>query len=146
MKTQNYSFELDNKLSDLKALNQHLIDFGRDIGLPELIISEINVCLDELFTNIVFYGFKDDRVHKIKFTIKVDDTMLIATMEDDGVPFNPLKKKAAELTTDIDSAQIGGLGIHITRELMDTINYERKRGINRVTIKKSIQADGDASA
>ena len=146
MKTQNYSFELDNKLSDLKALNQHLIDFGRDIGLPELIISEINVCLDELFTNIVFYGFKDDRVHKIKFTIKVDDTMLIATMEDDGVPFNPLKKKAAELPTDIDSAQIGGLGIHITRELMDTINYERKRGINRVTIKKSIQADGDASA
>mgnify|MGYP001822948286 FL=1 len=146
MKTQNYSFELDNKLSDLKALNQHLIDFGRDIGLPELIISEINVCLDELFTNIVFYGFKDDRVHKIKFTIKVDDTMLIAAMEDDGVPFNPLKKKAAELPTDIDSAQIGGLGIHITRELMDTINYERKRGINRVTIKKSIQADGDASA
>jgi anti-sigma regulatory factor (Ser/Thr protein kinase) len=146
VKTQNYSFELDNKLSDLKALNQHLIDFGRDIGLPELIISEINVCLDELFTNIVFYGFKDDRVHKIKFTIKVDGTMLIATMEDDGVPFNPLKKQAAELPTDVDSAQIGGLGIHITRELMDTINYERKRGINRVTVKKSIQADGDAPA
>ena len=146
MKTQNYSFELDNKLSDLKALNQHLIDFGRDIGLPELSISEINVCLDELFTNIVSYGFKDGREHKIKFTIKADDTMLIATMEDDGVPFNPLKKKAPELPKDIDSAQIGGLGIHITRELMDTINYERKRGINRVTIKKSIQADGDASA
>ena len=146
MKTQNYSFELDNKLSELKALSQHLIDIGRDIGLPELSISEINVCLDELFTNIVSYGFKDDREHKIKFTIRVDGTMLIATMEDDGVPFNPLKKKATELPTDIDSAQIGGLGIHITRELVDKISYERKRGINKLTIKKSIQANGDGSA
>jgi anti-sigma regulatory factor (Ser/Thr protein kinase) len=146
VKTQNYSFELDNNLSDLKALRQHLIDIGRDIGLPELSISEINVCLDELFTNIVSYGFEDDREHKIKFTIKVDDTMLIATIEDDGVPFNPLKKKAAELPTDVDSAQIGGLGIHITRELLDKISYERKRGINRLTIKKSIQANGGASA
>ena len=138
MKTQNYSFELDNKLSDLKALNQHLIDFGRDIGLPELIISEINVCLDELFTNIVFYGFKDDRVHKIKFTIKVDGTMLIATMEDDGVPFNPLKKKAAELPTDIDSAQIGGLGILIIKKLMDSVCYEREQCNNKLTIKMAI--------
>ena len=146
MKTHNYSFELDNNLSNLKVLGQHLIDIGRDIGLPELSISEINVCLDELFTNIVSYGFKDGREHKIKFTIKADDTMLIATMEDDGVPFNPLKKKAAELPTDVDSAQIGGLGIHITKELVDKISYERKRGINKLTIRKSIQANGDASA
>jgi anti-sigma regulatory factor (Ser/Thr protein kinase) len=145
MKIQNCSFELNNQLSDLKALNQHVIDFGRDIGLPELIISEINVCLDELFTNIVLYGFKDDQKHKIKFALEAVDQTLIAIMEDDGVPFNPLKKKA-ELPADVDSAQIGGLGIHITKELVDEIRYERKRGINRVTIKKGIQSDGDDSS
>ena len=146
MGIQNYSFELNSQLSDLQALNQHLINFGRIIELSELSISEINICLDELFSNIVLYGFKDDREHKIKFTIKVDDHMLIAIIEDDGVPFNPLKKKAAELPADVDSAEIGGLGIHITRELVDKISYERKRGINRLTIKKSIQANGEALA
>ena len=141
MKTHNYSFELSSQLSELKALNQHLIAFGRDIGLPELSLSEINICLDELFTNIVLYGFNDDSDHKIKFTMTADDKTLIATIEDNGMPFNPLKQKAVELPENVDSAKIGGLGIHITRELMDKINYERKGNLNRLTIKKSIPAN-----
>ena len=134
VKAQNYSFELHNNLSELKTLSKKLIAFGRNIGLPELSVSEINICLDELFTNIVLYGFNDDLEHKVKFTMKVDDNILIATIEDDGVPFNPLKKKAVDLPANVDSAEIGGLGIHITRELVDKISYERKRGINRLTI------------
>ena len=142
MKTQNHSFELKNKLSELKALNQHLTAFGHDIGLPEISISEINICLDELFTNTVLYGYKDDRKHKIKFTLQVDDNILMVSIEDDGVPFNPLEKKAVKFPADIMSAKIGGLGIHITKELMDNISYERKRGKNKVTMKKIIQANG----
>ena len=146
MKTQNYSFELNSKLSELKALNQHLIAFGGNIGLSETIIPEINICLDELFTNIVLYGFKDDLEHKIKFTMKVDDNILTVSIEDDGMPFNPLEKKAVELPADVMSAKIGGLGIHITGELMDNICYERKRGKNKLTINKIIQANGASSA
>jgi len=145
MGTQNYSFELNSKLSELKALNQHLIAFGRNIGLSEISISEINLCLDELFTNIVSYGFQDDLEHKIKFTMKVDDNILIVSIEDDGEPFNPLEKKAVELPADVMSAEIGGLGIHITRELMDNICYERIRGKNKLTINKIIQANGASS-
>ena len=73
--------------------------------------------------------------------MKADDKMLIATIEDNGVPFNPLKRKAAELPENVDSANIGGLGIHITRELVDKISYERKGKLNRLTIKKSIPAN-----
>jgi anti-sigma regulatory factor (Ser/Thr protein kinase) len=146
VKTQNYSFELNSKLAELKALNQRLIAFGRDIGLSETIIPEINICLDELFTNIVSYGFKDDLEHKIKFTMGVDDNILTVNIEDDGMPFNPLEKKAVELPPDVTSAKIGGLGIHITRELMDKIHYERKRGKNKLTITKIIPAKGASSA
>ncbi len=146
MKTQNYSFELNSKLSELKALNQHLIAVGGNIGLSETIIPEINICLDELFTNIVLHGFKDDLEHKIKFTMGVDDNILTVSIEDDGMPFNPLEKKAVELPVDVTSAKIGGLGIHITRELMDNICYERKRGKNKLTINKIIQANGASSA
>ena len=141
MKSNLYSFELINRLAELKALNLHLVAFGGDIGLSELTVSEINVCLDELFTNIVLYGFDDDREHKIRFTLAADDGVLIATVEDDGRPFNPLKKKPIKLPDDVEEANIGGLGIHITRELMDKVSYERKQGLNRLTIKKSIPAD-----
>ena len=138
VKTQNYPFELDNDLSELKTLNKHLSAFGRNIGVQELCISEINICLDELFTNIVLYGFNDDLKHKIKFIMTVDDNILTAAIEDDGVPFNPLKKEAVDLPTNVDDAEIGGLGIHITKKLVDTISYKRKRGINRVTVRKNI--------
>jgi anti-sigma regulatory factor (Ser/Thr protein kinase) len=128
-------------LSNLKALNEHLVAFGGNIGMTELCISEVNICLDELFTNIVLYGFNDDLEHKIKFSMKVDDNLLIAIMEDDGVPFNPLKKKAVELPENVDDAEIGGLGIHITKELVDNISYERKGDLNRLTIKKRLTAN-----
>ena len=141
LQTQNYSFELNNQLSELKALNRHLISFGRTSGLPELSISEINVCLDELFTNIVSYGFNDGLDHKIKVTMTVDDKILTAIIEDDGEPFNPLKKKAVKHPKNVDSAKIGGLGIHITRELVEEVSYERKGRLNRLTFKKSIPAN-----
>jgi len=142
VKTQNNSFELKNELSELKVLYQHLTAFGQDIGLSEISISELNICLDELFTNTVLYGFKDDRKHKIKFTMQADDNVLMVSLEDHGVPFNPLDKKTVDFPTDIMSAKIGGLGIHITKELMHNISYERKRGKNKLTIKKIIQANG----
>ena len=72
--------------------------------------------------------------------------ILIVNIEDDGEPFNQLEKKAVELPADVMSAEIGGLGIHITRELMDNICYERKRGKNKLTITKIIQANGASSA
>ena len=138
MNPQNYPFELDNDLSELKTLNKHLSAFGSNIGLSELSISELNVCLDELFTNIVLYGFNDGLKHKIKFTMAVEGNILTATIEDDGVPFNPLKKEAVELPTDVEDAKIGGLGIHITKKLVDKISYKRIRGINRVIVRKNI--------
>jgi anti-sigma regulatory factor (Ser/Thr protein kinase) len=78
--------------------------------------------------------------------MKVDDNILIVSIEDDGMPFNPLEKKAMEMPADVMSAEIGGLGIHITRELMDKICYERKRGKNKLTINKIIQANGASLA
>jgi len=100
-------------------------------------MSEINICLDELFTNIVLYGFKDDLEHIIRFRINLNANALILNIEDNGIPFNPLIKKDSELPADINKANIGGLGIHIVKKLVDDIWYERKRGKNRLTLKKS---------
>ncbi len=139
MVTRKYTFELKNDLSELKALHQHLNNWGGCPRLSDDCISQINICVDELFTNIVSYGFKDDLKHMIKFTINVDNNLLIISIEDDGIPFNPLEKKDPEIPVDVDSAKIGGLGIHIIRKLMDDVCYERKQGKNKLTMKKFSQ-------
>ena len=140
METCKYSFKLKSELSELKALFQHINCFGQVFGLPESLMSEINICLDELFTNIVLYGLDDDLEHFIMFNISLHGNAVIVNISDDGIPFNPLTKKDPELATDINKAQIGGLGIHIVKKLMDDIRYERKRGKNRLTLKKYIHA------
>jgi anti-sigma regulatory factor (Ser/Thr protein kinase) len=132
------SFELKNDLSELETLCQHLNKFGHVSGLSEACITDINICLDELFTNIVSYGFTDDLEHMIRFTINVDNNVLTLTIEDEGIAFNPLEKKDPEIPADLIDVRIGGLGIHIVRKLMDDIRYKRERGKNKLTMKKFI--------
>jgi serine/threonine-protein kinase RsbW len=139
MATQKYEFELKNDLSELKNLNRHLNYWGSDIGLQTDSILRINICLDELFTNIVSYGFNDDLEHIVKFTVHADNHFLTFKIEDDGIPFNPLEKIDPDFPANVESANIGGLGIFIIRKLIDNISYERKQGINRLIMKKSIQ-------
>jgi serine/threonine-protein kinase RsbW len=85
------SFKLKSKLSELDKLCQHLERFGESIGLSPKCIFEANLALDELFTNIISYGFKDKREHTIEVTISHQNNKLIFNIEDDGVPFNPTK-------------------------------------------------------
>jgi serine/threonine-protein kinase RsbW len=142
MGTREYKFELRNNLSELNTLNTHLKNLGGEIGLQTNSILRINICLDELFTNIVSYGFDDDLEHIIQFTIHAADDLLLIHIEDDGIPFNPLEKIDPDFPANVESAKIGGLGILIIRKLIDTITYERKRGKNRLTMKKIIE-DGN---
>jgi anti-sigma regulatory factor (Ser/Thr protein kinase) len=57
---------------------------------------------------------------------------------DDGHAFDPLDVKPPNLSAEIEDRQIGGLGIHMLRELADNISYERRDGTNRVTLTKRI--------
>ncbi len=143
MAAQEYAFELKNDLSELKALHQHLTIWGRDIGISTDSISRINICLDELFTNIVSYGFEDDLEHAISFTLNADGNSVVINIEDDGIHFNPLEKIDPDFPANVESAQIGGLGILIIRKLIDSISYERKQGKNRLIMKKKIQEKGE---
>ena len=138
MKSHQYSFELKNDLSELKTLCLQLNKFGQAAGLSEAHIMDINICSDELFTNIVSYGFEDDLEHIIKFTISREKNVLRLHIEDDGMAFNPLEKKDAQIPADLSEIKIGGFGIHIVKRLMDDILYKREDGKNKVVLVKNL--------
>jgi anti-sigma regulatory factor (Ser/Thr protein kinase) len=125
-------------LSELEDLCQHLNKFGQAVGLSEACITDVNICLDELFTNVVSYGFEDNLEHLIQFTMNLDNQVLTLSIEDEGIPFNPLEKKDPEVPADLIDVRIGGLGIHIVKKLMDDIRYQRKQGKNKLTMKKNV--------
>ena len=141
MKKTGYSFELKGKLSELRALCRHLENCCNIWGLQQKCVFEINVGLDELFTNIVSYGYKDDLEHRIKFSLEKHDNALIVEVEDDGLPFNPLHVKKHEAPKDIDTVDIGGLGIHLIKEMVDNVDYKWSDGKNKVTLRKYVNVN-----
>ena len=140
MAATHYSFELKNHLAELLTLQQHVGNFGRIFGLSDSCLVDITVGLDELFTNIVSYGFKEDGQHFVRFTVAMDGDLLTIHVEDEGIPFNPLEAKDPERPLDLTNIRIGGLGIFSVKRLMDDICYTRERGKNNLTLKKHLQA------
>jgi anti-sigma regulatory factor (Ser/Thr protein kinase) len=81
MAKKSYSFELKSSLSELDRLCQNLETFGNKFGFSKKLIFEINLALDELFTNIISYGFKDnDDGHIIKVTLTPEKDELCLCM------------------------------------------------------------------
>ena len=74
MAKNTYSFELKSDLSELDILCQNLEAFGQKFGLSQKLIFEINLALDELFTNIISYGFQDEKEHIVKVTLIPQDS------------------------------------------------------------------------
>ena len=140
MTKRDYCFELKSKLSELETLCRHLEDCGNLMELPQKCRSEINLGLDELFTNIISYGFEDESEHQIKFSLAKAEETLVVQVEDDGIPFNPLDAAGPAVARDLDSINIGGLGIHLVKKVMDDIDYQRVEGRNKLILKKCVNA------
>lgn len=132
------SFKLKSNLSELDSLCQNLEKFGQSLGLSKKCIFEANLALDELFTNIISYGFDDKNEHMIKITISLQNDELVFQIEDDGIPFNPTKVETPDLECTIEECKIGGLGIHLAKNLMDEVCYQRCNRKNILTLKKNV--------
>ena len=132
------SFQLKNNLSELDTLEERLDQFTQTLGLTKKCFCEINLVLEEIFTNIISYGYSDDDEHWVSFTLSHDGETMILQIEDDGVPFNPLFKKDPDLECALEERQIGGLGIHLIKKMMDDVIHQRCENKNILTLKKRI--------
>lgn len=138
MKDGTYSFKLKNTLAELDTLCRNLEKYGNSIGLTDKCIFQLNLALDELFTNIVSYAYKDKNTHWIKFSLSQTNNTLVICVEDTGAPFDPVSIEIPQPNTAVEDCRIGGLGLHLIRKMMDDVAYERQRGKNIITMKKNI--------
>ncbi len=98
----------------------------------------VPLAIEELVTNCIHYGYDDAREHTILITLSVADQTLTMTVEDDGHEFDPLARETPDLDAPAEDRPIGGLGIHLLRNLADDMAYERRDGTNRLTLTKRL--------
>lgn len=139
MAANELSFRLQSKLSELDRIAAIIHRFGEEHELPEKVVFALNLALDELITNSIKYGYKEDGEHTIAINLSYVPGEIILLIEDDGGPFNPLEASRPDIQCPIEEREVGGLGLHLLRNLMDEIDYERRHGKNLVRIRKTFK-------
>ena len=130
---------IGNRIDEVGVVAQLARDFGALHGLSSALVHDLCVAFDEALSNIVKYGYGNDTArHEISVAIRIADTDVVAEIEDDGVPFDPLAAPPPRLEAKLDERPIGGLGIYLMRKLMDDVRYARRGGRNVLTMKKRI--------
>ena len=125
-----------NRRSEIARLQDRLEAFALQHGLPPKVLHEVQLALEEHLTNVVNYAFKDRGEHQIKVCVQLRNSELRIDVEDDGVPFDPLKHQAPDLSLPIEEKPVGGLGIHMMRKSMDRLEYRRASGRNILVMTK----------
>jgi anti-sigma regulatory factor (Ser/Thr protein kinase) len=132
------SFELKNDLSELDRLCEKLEIMGQELGLTPKCCFELNLALEEHFTNIISHAYPDDAEHWITFSFCMTDSKLTICIEDDGQSFDPAAVIQPDTHCSIENRDIGGLGIHLIKKIMDEITYQRCQNKNILKLTKKI--------
>ena len=133
------SISLRNHLSALERLHQVLWEFGKKQELPPNVINTMNLALEEIVTNVIEHGYEDTGEHVIIIRCSVQDGEVMAEVEDDGQPFNPLQCPDPDITKTLEDRPIGGLGIYLIRNVMDGLDYTYQGGKNQIRLKKALR-------
>ncbi len=106
---------------------------------PEIrpLYGDFGVALDEAASNVAKYAYAG-RAGEIEVDVFLRDGSLCAEVVDDGAPFDPLARDAPRTDQALADRQVGGLGIHIIKELMDEVSWSRDGGRNRLRFRKRL--------
>jgi len=135
--------KLRNSLVEIVKLRASLESFSKEFGIDPKTAFQIDLSLEEVFSNIVRHAFSDHKPHEILVQAEVAEGWMTIRVEDDGQEFNPLLFPAPELNSPLEQRQAGRLGIHLIRTLMDWVGYERARGKNILLLRKKIIGESE---
>ena len=107
---------------------------GREDDWPDDLVFRVNLVLEELILNIMDYG-TDGGDPDISLVVASEEDSITIDLSDRGRPFDPLTEAPApDLTAAVGERRVGGLGVHLTKTLMDDVRYSHEDGRNRLSI------------
>ncbi len=125
----------DASFEDAMAFLEEQMDLAE---LPMKISMQVSVAFEEMYVNVCHYAYPDGD-GTVLVRIVAEDGVLKITLDDTGLPYDPLKKEDPDITLSAEERNIGGLGIFIVRKTMDDMQYEYKDGHNILTILKKYE-------
>lgn len=129
---------MKNEVDELTKLPEFVDTVCEEAGVDMALIASLNLALEEAATNVVLYAYEGkEGLVDIDAIYTPDYLKFVIT--DSGIPFDPTQKEDADTTLSAEERPIGGLGIFLVKQIMDTVTYERQNGNNILTLVKNLK-------
>ncbi len=139
----NYSYkemQFEAKKENMINMLAFINDFAKEQNLSEDLISKLVIVGDEVFSNIIKYGYQNSNGDIfVRLLYDIDKKEFAMTVIDKAIPFNQLEVNRPELSGDAKKVEIGGLGLLIVKKIMDQCAYDRINGKNILVLKKTVK-------
>jgi anti-sigma regulatory factor (Ser/Thr protein kinase) len=131
---------LRNNPADISVIRSALDRFGAEERIPGKVLIEMQVVLDEIVSNVIKYAWPGGGSHDFLVRLSIDHTTVGVEVIDDGQAYDPRDAPMPAPASSSRRPPPGGLGIHLIKQLVDFLEYERIDEHNRVSLKKRFVA------
>lgn len=127
---------LRNEIDQISLLPDFVDQAIKASGLKPDIAPRLNLALEEAVTNVIDYAYPEGTAGEVEVVADIKDNTLSFTIMDSGTPFDPTARGEVDIDADVEDRPIGGLGIHLVRNIMDDVVYERRDSKNVLILTK----------
>ena len=131
---------LQNDIDQVPQLNEYVDTVCEAMNFDMPTTMQMNLAIEEAVVNVMNYAYPKGTKGDIHILAEANDQRLKFVISDSGMPFDPTTRKEVDTTLSAEERPIGGLGIHLITQLMDSINYERRNNMNVLTLRKKLVA------
>jgi serine/threonine-protein kinase RsbW len=125
------------RMDSLHGIHRFVSDYFADQGIDEVNLFEVDFIIEEVFTNQVKYAKSS---HDILLEIdRRGDTLVVSVTDFDVDPFDITKAEPVDTSLPLEKRKPGGLGIHLVRDMADTVEYAYKDRCSKVTVTKRLE-------
>ena len=130
---------LKNQVGELEHVSRFVEEIGEELGLDMELQMNLNLVMEEMVSNVIFYAYPQEADAEIELLAKSDGKELTFVLTDQGREFDPTAKEDADPNVNPAEREIGGMGIFIVKNIMNKVTYQRLEGKNLLTMTKKIK-------
>lgn len=132
---------MKNEMTEVGRLRTFFFSVCREHGIDDDTAKTLNLALEEWVANVINYAYPKGIRGHVEVTAGVAHSVLTLVIKDHGTAFDPTRHDEVDIDAELDERSIGGLGIHLVRTIMDTVEYQRTPdGYNRLVLTKRLEA------
>ena len=129
---------LPNDVKQVPLLAEFIDSICEAAEVDMMLTMQLNLAIEEAVVNVMNYAYPAGTEGTVCIDAQVSNGVLQFVISDSGAPFDPTARAEVDTTLSAEERGIGGLGIHIVRQIMDSIDYKRIDGRNVLTLGKKL--------